>query len=65
MEVYMVGVEVVRDVGGLAGPGLEGLELVFGLGHVAREEGELAEVLDLVAGVGVDRVEALVDLQVG
>mmetsp|Transcript_35275 Transcript_35275/g.112207 ORF Transcript_35275/g.112207 Transcript_35275/m.112207 type:complete len:332 (-) Transcript_35275:139-1134(-) len=62
VEVHVVGVEVVGDVGGLAGPGLEGLELVLGLGHVAGEVGEGPEVLDPVAGVGVDRVEALVHL---
>ena len=117
MEVHMVRVKVVRDVRGLARPGLEGLELVLGLAHVGvpaagervrrqsagwssaaapctrrlgavcvssnvsrprrkkswlktwlrvgcgcAHVGAAAELLDAVARVDVDRVEALVHL---
>lgn len=64
VDVDMVGVEVVRDVALLAGPGLEGLELALGLAHVGVEVVEVAEVLGLGAGVRVGRIEALVVLDV-
>lgn len=61
-DVDVVAVEVVGDVRVLAGPRLEGLELVLGLGHVAVEVVEVAELLGAEAGVPVGGVEALVVL---
>ena len=60
-EVHVVAVQVVGYVGGLAGPGFEGVELVLRLGHVAGHVLEGAEGEGAVAGVGVEGVEALVD----
>ena len=39
------------------------LELRLGLGHVGVHEGEVPESLDAIARVHVDRVEALVHLE--
>ena len=56
----MVRIEVVRDVTFLTGPRFEGLELEFGLAHVAVKVVEVAQGLRSGSGVGVGRVEALV-----
>ncbi len=61
-NVDVVAVEVVGNVRLPAGPGLEGVELVLGLGHVAVPIVEVAQLLGLEAGVRVGRVEALVVL---
>ena len=58
----VVRVEVVRDVGRAPGPRAERVELVLRLRHVRSEEGECSERWHAVAGVGVDRVVSLVDL---
>ena len=58
--VHMVRVEVVGDVALLTGPRFEGLELEFGLAHVAVEVVEVAEGLGSGSGVCVGGVEALV-----
>lgn len=63
-DVDVVAVQVVRDVGVDARPGLERLELALGLAHVRVEVVEVAEVLGFVAGVRVGWVEALVVLDV-
>ena len=60
----MVRVEVVGDVGVDSGPGFEGLELRFGLAHVAVEVVEVAETLGFEAGVCVRRVVSFVVLDV-
>lgn len=62
--VDVVAVEVVADVGVDAGPGLERLELRLGLGHVAVEVVEVAELLGPEPGVRVGRVVTLVVLDV-
>ena len=60
----MVGVEVVGDIAVDAGPGGEGGELGFGLGHIAVEIVEVTESGSTVMGVGVGGVEAFVVLDV-
>mmetsp|Transcript_13419 Transcript_13419/g.37109 ORF Transcript_13419/g.37109 Transcript_13419/m.37109 type:complete len:258 (+) Transcript_13419:774-1547(+) len=62
MEVNVVGVEVIRYVRRLPSPGLECLQLMLRLRHVAREVREGAKVLDAVAGIDVNGVEPLVQL---
>ena len=59
-DVDVVRVQVVGDVALRAGPGLERLELGFGLAHVAGEVGEGAEGVCAASGVGVGGVEAFV-----
>ena len=61
-DVDVVAVEVVGDIGLLACPGLEGVELVLGLRHVRVPVVKIAEVLGLEARIGVRGVEALVVL---
>lgn len=56
----MVGIEVVADVTGFAGPAAEGVELGLRLAHVGVEVAEMAEGGDAIAGIGVDGVPALV-----
>lgn len=60
----MVRVQVVRDIGIDARPGLECLELGFGLRHVAVEVVEVAQTLGFEAGVCVGWVVAFVVLDV-
>jgi hypothetical protein len=60
MEVDMMGVEVVRDIGRFSCPGLECVKLVLWLRHVTVEEGERAQMLDPIPSIGIDRVKALV-----
>ena len=62
VEVDVVRVEVVRDVGRTARPLPERLQLVLGLRHVAVEEAAVAQTPDPFACVDVHRVPALVEL---
>mmetsp|Transcript_28591 Transcript_28591/g.48643 ORF Transcript_28591/g.48643 Transcript_28591/m.48643 type:complete len:236 (-) Transcript_28591:18-725(-) len=62
MEVRVVAVEVVADVRGLAGPGLERLQLMLGLAHVRVEVATAAHGPHAVARIDVNRIEALVYL---
>lgn len=59
-DVYVVRVQVVRDVALRASPGGEGLELGSGLAHVAVEVVEVAQLFGPGSSVGVGGVEALV-----
>jgi len=61
MEVDVMGVEVVGNVGGLAGPGAKTFELGLGLAHVAGEVGGIAELAEPLSGVGVDGIPAFVN----
>ena len=63
-DVDVVGVEIVGYVGFDAGPGGEGGELGFWLGHIGVEVVERAETGCAVVGVGVGWVEAFVVLDV-
>lgn len=58
----MVRVQIVRDIAILSGPGLEGLELEFGLTHVAVEIVKVTEFLRLGTRICIRRVEAFMVL---
>lgn len=62
VDVNVMTVQVVGYIRVYTGPRLEGLELRFWLRHVRVEVVEVAELLGLVSGVGVGRIEALVVL---
>lgn len=61
-DVDVVRIQVVRDIGVATRPRLEGLELAFGLAHVAVEVIEIAECASPGSRIGVRRVETLVVL---
>ena len=63
-DIHVVRIQVVRDIALGAGPVGEGLELGFGLAHVAVEVSEVAQSFGPGPGVGVGGVEALVVLDV-
>mmetsp|Transcript_28456 Transcript_28456/g.77060 ORF Transcript_28456/g.77060 Transcript_28456/m.77060 type:complete len:299 (+) Transcript_28456:556-1452(+) len=61
--INVVGIQIVGNVRGLPGPGLEGFQLVLGLTHVGVHVLKVAEAApDSIPGIGVERIEALVDL---
>ena len=61
VEVDVVGVEVVGDVGGFSGPGTKAFELGLRLAHIADEVRGISELAEFFAGVGIDGIPALVN----
>ena len=61
--IDVMGIEIIGNIGRFSRPGLEGFELMFGLGHVGREVLKVAHggAARAIAGIGIEGIQSFVD----